>query len=156
MTQIDIGKAITDTGCQEYGFSWSGESVQEQAGPNGSDRAPVNTAAQIAIMTDVEKFHQAFPGYLVAMADGTSLRVSCQRIGRKFSGKDIPGNRKAVVDHLTGVRVRTTSAVRRSLPNGQVYTGTNEVEFRQLYAAALVDSGVDGNIAAQIARTIGW
>ena len=156
MTQIELGKAITDEGCQEYGFHWESETVQTQAGPNGSDRHPVNTAGQIAVMDDVEKFNQAFPGYLVAMADGTSCRVSCQRIARKFNGKDIPGNRKAVVDHLTGVRVRTTSTVRRSLPNGQVYSGTNETEFRQLYAAALVDSGVDGTLAVQIANTIGW
>lgn len=153
---MDTQLAITDTGCQEYGFHWSGESVQEQAGPNGSDRRPVNPAAQIAIMDDPEKFEQAFPGYLVAMSNGTSLRVACQRIGRKYNGKDIAGNRTEVVNHLTGVRVHRTATVRRSLPNGQFYTGTDETEFRQTYAAALVDAGVDSAIALGIARTIAW
>lgn len=153
---MDTNKAITDNGCQEYGFRWESEEVQTQAGPNGSDRKVVNSLAQIAVMEDPDKFNQAFPGYILAMSDGTSLRVACQRIGRKFSGKDIPGNRKAVVEHLMGVRVHRTQTVRRSLPNGQVYTGTNETEFRQLYAAALVDQGVDGSLAAGIARTIAW
>lgn len=153
---MDINQAITDNGCAEYGFRWESEPVQTQAGPNGSDRKPVNLAAQIAVIVDVATFEATFPGYILAMADGTSLRVSCQRIGRKFDGRDIPGNRRAVVEHLTGLRAKATRTVKRGLPNGTFYTGTDETEYRQQYAAALVDAGVDGEIAIGIARNVAW
>lgn len=154
MTQVNIGQAITDNGCDEYGFHWEAETVQTQAGPNGSDRSPVNTAAQIAVMTDVEKFNQAFPGYLIAMADGTSLRVACQRIGRKFSGKDIPGNRKAVMDHLTGVRIRTTGPAAIPLPDGTKYAGRDLDGFRAAYLSALLNLGTDPQVAHNISKVV--
>lgn len=156
MTQVNLLQAITDEGCQEYGFHWSGEAVQRRMGKNDSDKRVVNSLAQIAVMDDTDKFNQAFPGYILQMSNGTSLRVKCQDFGRDFDGKDIPANRKRVMEHLMGARVHRTSVVRRSLPNGQVYTGVNEVEFRQLYAAALVDQGIESSLAIQIARTIAW
>ncbi len=153
---MDINLGITDNGCAEYGFRWESEPVQTQAGPNGSDRKPVNRVAQIAVIENVEKFEAAFPGYILAMADGTSLRVSCQRIGRKFNGRDIAGNRRAVVEHLTGLRAKASRTVKRGLPDGTFYTGTDETEYRQAYAAALVDQGVDGDLAMGIARNVAW
>lgn len=153
---MDINQAITDNGCQEYGFKWSAETVSRDHGPNASDRRPVNNKAQIVVIFDVAKFEAAFPGYLLKCANGTSPRVECQRIGRKFTGNDIPGNRRAVVSHMMGSRVKLARIVSRPLPDGKTYTGTDETEYRQMYAAALVDAGVDGPLAVEIARRTAW
>lgn len=139
-------------------ITWESEDVAIVYGDNQSDKRVVNTAAQIAVMADVDLWRAQFgDAYILASSNGTSLRVACQRIGRKFNGKDIPANRRAVIDHIRGIRVRgSTTKTVRDLPDGTKYDGTNEVEYRQLYGAALVDAGVDGNIAQNIARQLTW
>jgi hypothetical protein len=112
-------------------------------------------AAQIAVIRDLQKFDAAFPGYILAMADGTSLRVSCQRIGRKFTGKDIPANRKAVVEHLMGLRAkasRTPSGI--PLPNGQKFFGTDVDMYQNAYFCALVEIGTPEDVALMVSRNV--
>lgn len=142
---------------EALGIRWESEEVAQVYGENQSDKRTVNSAAQIAVMTDVEKFDKAFPGYILAMSDGTSLRVSCQRIGRKFDGKDIPANRQAVLEHLKGIRRKGSPAqVKRPLPNGKFFLGTEETAYRAEYTAALVDAGVESGLALQIAKALPW
>lgn len=142
---------------EAMGIRWDSEAVAQVYGDNQSDKRIVNNAAQIAVMVDVQKFEAAFPGYILSMSDGTSLRVACQRIGRKFGGKDIEKNREAVLAHLRGVRTRTSpTTVRRNLPDGTFYTGTNETEYRAQYMALLVDAGCPGDVAQNIARGLSW
>lgn len=154
MSQNQTAAQFDDT--FDGAIRWESEAVATVYGDNQSDKRTVNAAAQIAVMQDVQKFEVAFPGYILQSSDGTSLRVACQRIGRKFNGKDVEGNRKAVIAHLQGVRASRTQIVRRALPDGTFYTGTDEVEFRQTYAAALVDAGVDSSIALGISKALPW
>ncbi len=156
---IDMNVAISDNECAQYGIRWETEAVAKVFGENNqSDKRPVNTSAQIAVIADIDAFRAAFgDAYILASSNGTSLRVMCQRIGRKFSGNDILANRRAVIHAIQGVRVsgaRTT--VRHDLPNGTTYAGTNETEYRQMYAAMLVDMGADGTLALTLAKNHPW
>lgn len=138
---------------EALGIKWETESVSRVFGPNQSDKQEVNDAAQIAVMTDVARFDAAFPGYILAMSNGTSLRVKCQSIGRKFNGRteaDREANRAAVMASLKGVRIRATSAPKRPIPGGEYYHGTNETEYRQLCLAAYVDQGFDSAVASKL------
>ena len=157
MTQIDMAVAIHDTECERYGIRWETEKVSERHGPNDSDKAICNSHAQIAVMTDVALFHASFPTYILVMSDGTSMRVSCQRVARKFTGKDIPGNRRGVIDHILGIRAKGHSPQpRHGLPDGTWYGGTDQNTYIAEYAAQLIDSGVDGGIALNIAKRLPW
>lgn len=138
------------------GIRWESEDVAIVYGENQSDKRIVNTVAQIAVMTDVALFDATFPGYILASSNGTSLRVMCQRVGRKFDGKDIEANRKAVLDAIRGTRAKSGTTVRRPLPDGTFYTGSDEVEFRRQYAALLVDLGTPGTLALTIADKLPW
>ncbi len=138
------------------GIRWESEDVAVVYGENQSDKRVVNSAAQIAVMTDVALFDATFPGFILASSNGTSLRVMCQRVGRKFSGKDIDANRKAVLDAIRGTRAKGGVTIRRAMPDGTFYHGSDETEFRQLYAALLVDLGTPGELALTIAARLPW
>ena len=147
----------TDTQYEEMGIRWESEDVSIVYGENQSDKRIVNSAAQIAVMSDVDKFRATFgDGYILSMSNGTSLRVMCQRIGRKFNGKDIEGNRKAVLDAIRGARATRTTTSKRPMPDGTFYHGADENEFRQLYAGMLVDLGTPGELALAIAKRLPW
>lgn len=150
---------MTDNATQDpadFGIRWESEEVSVQFGDHATDRRVVNPASQIAVITDLDKFRAKFGDqFLLAMSDGTSLRVACQRIGRKFDGKNIEANRKAVLDHIAGVRMKSSST-RRPLPDGTFYHGTDENEFRQKYALMLVDLGTPGELALTIAKRLPW
>lgn len=146
----------TDTEYAGMGIRWESEDVAIVYGDNQSDKRVVNEAAQIAVMTDVALFNAAFPGFILASSNGTSLRVICQRVGRKFNGKDIEANRKAVLDSIRGTRAKGLPQTKRAMPDGTFYHGNNEQEFRGLYAAALVDLGTPGELALAIAARLPW
>ena len=156
VTPDEVRVLKVDPRYDEMGIRWESEEVSVVYGDNQSDKRIVNSAAQIAVITDLDKFRATFGDtFLLAMSDGTSLRVGCQRIGRKFDGKNIEGNRKAVLDYIRGTRSRGTTT-RRPLPDGTFYHGTDEVEFRQLYAAKLVDLGTPATLALTISDRLPW
>ena len=106
---------------------------------------------------------------LAAIANGTSIRVKCQDLGRsgirrKLSLDDMA---RRCLNWLSGVRntgVRTrvetvtvteTVTVKvRMLPDGTPYTGNDLTEYRQLFIAASVDMGVPVERAADNASRL--
>jgi len=142
------------------GYHWVSEPVSLVYGDNQSDKRIVNDAAQILVIDDIEAWRANFgDAFLLATANGTSPRVICQRVGRKaqfHGGRNIEANRTAVLAAVAGIRASGTSTVRHALPDGTFYHGLDETEFRQLYAAGLVDAGVDGGIATALAARIAF
>ena len=140
----------------EHGYTWETEAVSMVFGENNqSDKRIVNDAAQILVITDLDKFRSEFgDAFILAMADGTSVRVMCQRIGRKFKKGQAEQNRLAVLNAIRGVRTRGVTIPKRALANGEFYHGTDETEYRQLYAASLVENGVDASLAVTISNRL--
>mgnify|MGYP001478758988 CR=1 FL=1 len=142
------------------GYHWESEAVSLRYGDNDSDKKVVNSAAQILVIDNIEAWRKAFGDeFLLATANGTSPRVICQGIGRleRFhGGKRIEENRAAVLNRIRGIRNKGGTVVKHNLPDGTFYHGADETEYRQKYAAGLVDAGVDGGIALAIAGRMAW
>lgn len=144
------------------GVEFVEDDVAKRAGPNASDKRLVGKAT-IAMIRDLDKFRSAYgDGYILRMADGTSLRVTCQRMWRdnpkmafdEFSQRLDGVFRNARV--TGGTKTVTVEVVKHDLPDGTVYEGMDEVEYRQLYAAGMVDLGTPGNVAVAIAARKMW
>jgi hypothetical protein len=142
----------------DFGISFTSEPVAQRAGPNATDRKVIGNG-QIAVVTDLNKFVEHFGADVVlGILDGTSIRVMSQDVSRrgltatpKASDDQI---REAIYNRLKGVRNRgggTREVVIHVLPNGEKYTGSDLAEFQSLYAAALVDAGVDADTAIMLA-----
>lgn len=142
------------------GIRWETEPVSRTFGENQSDKRIVNPSAQILVIEDIDKFRATFgDDFLLATANGTSPRVICQRIGRHdrfHNGRDIEGNRAAVLNAVRGTRNTLKAVTRHPLPDGTFYHGTDETEYRQLYMAGLVDAGVPTGIAQNLAKVMAW
>lgn len=141
----------------DYGITFQTEPVAKRAGPNATDRKVIGNG-QIAVVTDLDKFVKHFgPSVVLGILDGTSIRVMSQDVSRRgLDAKQSPEQiQEAIYNRLKGVRNRgaggTTEVIIHVLPDGTKYTGTDEVEFQQLYSAALVDAGVDADTALLIA-----
>lgn len=143
---------------ENYGIRWLTEPVSKQSGPNASSRVELGDA-QIAHVEDVSKFVEHF-GEAAALSflNGTSLRVTCQRIGRAAlqAGEKSPeAMQERVYNAIKGIRAsRTmTRVVLRQLPDGTTTDAPVE-EFRAEYVAQLVDQGVPAAIATSIAANL--
>lgn len=142
----------------DYGIAFISEPVSKQHGPNKTDRVEWREDAQIPVVQDLDKFREHFgDAPVLAALDGTSFRVMAQGVARsKERNTPVEVLQEIVYNRLRGLNTRTAS-VRTvtekvyALPNGETYSGTDENEYQQLYAAALVDSGVDTSVALSIA-----
>lgn len=146
------------TNYDELGIRFDLEEVAKQSGENRSDKVTFHRKAPIVVVTDVTKFRDAFGDETVlAIFDGTSVRVKSQAIARRMLAKGATDDeiRAANVNMLRGTRNAsrgsTVVVTKYVLPNGASYSGTDETEFQQLYLAALVDQGVPAEIAHGIA-----
>ena len=144
----------------EMGLRFDTEEVSKQRGDHASDRVVLGNG-QIAVVTDLDKFREAFTDSCVlGILDGTSIRVMSQDVSRRLLNK---GTKKAediqaaIINRLKGVRnssgggVRTVTKTVYNLPDGTKYEGDSETEYQQQYAAALVDAGVPTEAALAIA-----
>lgn len=147
------------------GITWQSRPVHRH--PDGNKATQVHIGdAQLPIMADLEKFRAHFGDTRVAdFINGTALTVRAQDVNRtaleKRNGVTVEQLREAVYARLMGARgssVRTVEVVRTvtvaMLPGGGTYDGTDEVEYQQAYAAALVDGGMDSATAMAVARTM--
>lgn len=121
----------------------------------GASYVEISGVARLPEVFDTALFAAAFPNVVADSLNGTSLRVNAQRVNRRelrAGRKDATVIEKAVVDMMRGVRAPKTGGTRvtRNLPNGDIYAGTDCVEYTQLYVAALTDMGVPFD-AAKIA-----
>jgi hypothetical protein len=141
----------------EIGIEWEVEDVQKQFGDHATDRKVVGQA-QLPRIVDIDKAAKAGIDILGWVNSSNSMRVRAQAIGRAAAGKiEAEALREQVFAALLGnrasVSTRTVTVTKRTLPAG-VYEGNDENEFRSLYAAQLVDQGVDTDVALNIARTV--
>lgn len=143
---------------ENYGIEWLTEPVSKQSGPNATSRVELGDA-QIANVVDVSRFVEHF-GETAALSfiNGTSLRVTCQRIGRaaiQAGVKDPEAMRDRVYNAIKGIRAaRTvTKVILRQLPDGTT-TDMPVEEFRAEYVAQLVDQGVPASVATSIAANL--
>lgn len=139
----------------DVGIIWQTEDVAKGTGP---DRVVVCEHAQIPVITDVLKFHAAFPHFIVASANGSSLRVQAQAICRRMAKDEPAAQRAAILNAIRGLRnaaaVRTVEkiVIKRVafVPtlNGDVV----EIDLSNAPAsiAALVDAGYDASTAQRI------
>ena len=157
------------------GIEWSIESVARQAGENASDKTfyPHKGPLLIVSAENLPKFIAADAQHAPAITshlDGQSFRVAGQRVLRAFFEKggrlDTPDQLEALKERayasvVLGARAVSVSVVEKiverrvvMLPGGGQYEGSDLLEFRQLYAAELVDHGVNGTIALGIASSM--
>ena len=156
----------------EMGISWNMKSVARRAGPNDSDKVtfPEQGPNLYVAASDLETFMNFAPQHKVAIVDhldGQSFRVAGDRVLRAYFGKGgvLKGDEgklealkeRAYESVVLAARAPSVHAVRVqevrvfNLPNGEKYMGLDLVEYQQLYAASLIDSGVSADIALMIA-----
>lgn len=151
---------MTENDYAEMGLRFDTEVVSKQRGDHASDRVEIGNA-QIAVVTDLEKFRTAFSDATVlGILDGTSIRVMSQDVSRRSLEKGVKSpdaiqagiiNRLRGVRNSGGTRTITVTKVTYALPDGTKYEGADETEYQQLFAAALVDAGVPSAAALAIA-----
>lgn len=151
---------MTENDYAEMGLRFDTEVVSKQRGDHASDRVEIGNA-QIAVVTDLEKFRTAFSDATVlGILDGTSIRVMSQDVSRRSLEKGVKSpdviqagiiNRLRGVRNSGGTRTITVTKVSYALPDGTKYEGADETEYQQLFAAALVDAGVPSAAALAIA-----
>jgi hypothetical protein len=146
---------------ESAGVTLTKSPVSRQRGKNRSDTVVIGTAS-IPTVTDLDKFRATF-GDAAALGsiNGTSIRVMAQDINRTAIEKGLSQDEleERLWNRLKGIRnsvAMTTTVVKYSLPNGELWTGTDLTEFEQLFAAAMIDMGLDADaalVAASTART---
>lgn len=149
---------MTARNWETLGIEWSAEDVQKQHGDHATDRSIIGKA-QIPVLKDMAAFRANVPdadAILLGIWDGTSARVQAQDVSRRMLAKGATEDvlREAIWNRLLGIRQRTAVAKTFPLPGGKRYEGLNLVEYRQQYTAALVDQGVQSDLALTIANTI--
>lgn len=144
---------------ENYGIRFDLEDVAKRMGENASDKRVIGQAP-IAVVTDLDKFRAHFGDDVVlGIMDGTSIRVMSQDVGRRgLEAKDSLDTMKAAIyNRLKGVRnarkggTRVVEVKVHALPDGTTYKGSDLVEYQQMYAAALVESGVPAAVATALA-----
>ncbi|CAB4165201.1 hypothetical protein UFOVP1537_9 [uncultured Caudovirales phage] len=148
---------------EDRGVSFVTETVNKVYGENNqSDKREVGTAT-IPMIIDLDKFRATYgDAYILDMSNGTSLRVKAQSYWRNAKNRS-----EEVFEIWLDATFRNARAPRAGgsttvtvkvygLPNGETYTGTNEVEYRSEYMAALVDAGTPEAVARTIALAMPW
>jgi len=142
------------------GINWIAEPVSEVFGENNqSDKREV-AIAQLPQIIDIDKAAKGGINILNWLNASNSMRVRAQAIARSHQTLKPDAMREMVFAALLGQRAaggsRTTVITIRNLPDGKVYDGNDEIEFRQLFMAALIDMGVDGAMAREKAASYIW
>lgn len=153
---------MTENDYAEMGIRFDTEEVSKQRGDHASDRVVIGSA-QICVVTELDKFRTAFSdATILGILDGTSIRVLSQDVSRRNLDKGVKDAavlQAAIINRLRGVRnasgggTRTVTITKSvyALPDGSKYEGSDETEYQQLFAAALVDAGVPSAAALAIA-----
>lgn len=148
------------------GIEWVLEEVSEQVGTNKTSRRVLGSVP-IPIPRDLDKIVAEYGAdSVMGSLNGTSWRVIAQDIGRRGLAANISvdemksrfdarirGLRNAPMTRTVVREVVVEKVVRQNvLPDGAIYTGSDEVEYQQMYAAALEIQGVPAAVAVSIAR----
>lgn len=145
------------------GILWVESEVSRQHGPNKTDRAVIGTG-QVPQLTDIDKAVEAgLEAAILAGTNGTSWRVTAQDVSRSYieatkaSDRDVETLRERIFSRLKGMRnaaIGTRTVLVAPLPDGTQWKGTDSTEYEQLYAAGLVDAGMDAAMALGLAANM--
>lgn len=147
----------------ELGIVWVDSPVSRQHGANKSDRVEIGVG-QVPQVADLDKAIAA--GLLDAIkagVNGTSWRVTAQDVSRSYiegtpkNAREVEVLRERIYARLKGMRTggfATREVFVAPLPDGSQWKGTEPTEYEQLYAAALVDAGMDADMALGIAANV--
>lgn len=159
----------------DLGIVWESSPVSERIGSNDTSKVVIGLA-EIPQLSDVAKAIDAgLSDAILAGCNGTSWRVSAQDVGRSFlkaDGKRMADGtykitdeqrealRERVFNRIKGLRSpggsRTVTVTVHNLPNGTVFNGSDETEYRQAFAATLIDMGVPSDAARAAAMSAKW
>lgn len=157
------------------GISWSFEKVARRNGKNASDKTFYPNAGPVLVIRseNLQKFIDTDGRHLDAIVshlDGQSFRVASQRVLRAAFEKGVKLATAAEMEALKqrvydgvvlSARAPSVAVVEKiikviRLPDGKEYAGNDEMEFRQLFMAALVDLGVGVDAAQEKALSVKW
>lgn len=142
MTQEMLAK-LCGNDTAEFGYEWRTGDVSNGS---GNDKQLLGPAPYV-YATDVEKFNATFPGIALDSINGTSVKVKCQDATRTLLEKNIRATvaelRRAVINRLRGVKMRSVSVVEK-----RIYCATDGTEFTDKqemldYQAALNEEASD-------------
>ena len=159
----------------ELGIAWDESEVSRRAGSNDSDKKALGIA-QIPVVKDISLAIAAgLTEAMLAGINGTSWRVSAQDVARNFLAKvgkrmadgayaltpaQVDDLREAAYNRVRGLRSPATRTQQKivihTLPNGTKFDGTDETEYRQAFAATLIDLGVPADAARAAAISAEW
>lgn len=156
------------------GVSWEAGKVASQTGKNASDRKPYNGTAWVMVLDNFDRWvahHPDARDAALGALNAQGWRVPAQDVCRKALDPARAGGpirddeviKEAVYARIMGIkRSSVTTVTVHNLPNGEVYetmegvTNPTEDEFRQMFAAVLVDMGVESNVAILAAKNAKW
>lgn len=151
----------------EIGLDWAAEEVMKQFGENNQSDKRIVGVAQLPIVTDIDKLGASGVDVLAWLNSSNSLRVRAQALGRSSklpknaADEKVEQLREKVYSAMLGVRMsggrvveRIVTVVEKRLPDGTIYKGESEEEFRAAFAAALIDLGVESAKALEMAKLV--
>jgi hypothetical protein len=150
----------------ELGISWEIAEVCKRVGGDTDASKQVVGTCVVPIVVDLATFRAQFPDLSDTdfLGASSSITVKAQDVCRRegiitTDPAKLEALKEKVWARLQGVRsvgVRKPSTPKRPLPDNTFYTGTDEVEYRQLWISGQVDLGVPVEVAKLVAANIAF
>lgn len=153
------------------GMVWEANQTNKRTdGPNNSDMRATINMAQIPAPSDFDKMVEHFgKGIVLGWIRGSnSLRVAAQAVAREVEHKiSVQEMRLRVYERIMGIRSARATVVTvekiverivkvRTLPDGSVFDGDDEMEYRQAIVATLTEMGLEFAVAKVAAEKATW
>lgn len=161
--QLTITNGITFADGVSTGLAFANGTVRKK---DGLTKVVINGTARLPKVANLDDAIAFFGEPAIAGSlNGTSFMVVAQRVNRTIlqgkGAKDAPTIDEAIINAFRGIRSSTTvtqvieKIVKQyAIPGSAPYTGTDLMEYKQLYLASLVDAGVDISVAQGIVATL--
>jgi len=150
----------------DVGISWEISEVCKRIGGDTDASKQVVGTCVIPVVVDLATFRAQFANLSDTdfLGASSSITVKAQDVCRREGiitndPAKLEALKEKVWARLCGVRaagIRRPATPKRPLPDNTFYTGTDEVEYRQLWIAGLVDRGTPVEIAKDIASNIAF
>lgn len=149
---------------EEMGIAWDMSEVATQAGDHATDKRTLGSIPVPRLTNIAKAIASGLENAILTGINGTSWRVKAQDVGRRALEKNHKVDRELLKDaifaRLQSMRVASVGTVRvvreHRLPDGTLYEGTLEIEFRSETMAQYVDLGVSVEVAQKLAESLVW
>lgn len=130
-------------------------------GDNATDKVTLGNIPVPRLVSIDKAIAAGLGNAILSGVNGTSWRVKAQDVGRRALEK----NRKADVEQmkisifarLQSVRTTSVQTIREHrLPDGTLFTGTDEIEFKQEALGQYVDLGIEMEVAQKLVAALVW